>query len=281
MFFSNNLKFYFSHKPEDSEQAVSGNLDVAGKKDDLAKLQSQFRQLMQIFPSSDCKNDDPVRSSGEGAYTQKKNPSRNVPENVQKIQALRTVPHQDNLQLTRQNIVSVDSQNQNPNSNLHNRDCNSVKKDNINNLSGKMGKLSIQNSMNSSYPDVLTGSNNNIDAMSTFSYELNQNHSLPNEVERKTILDILKRDKKKQKQYDRNQDSKMCCNSSIDSEPLEGSNSALAADAPAIAAWGSSSTQENFEDENEEHVESLEEQDDEEESMCNFSFCGEWLISGF
>lgn len=227
---------------------------------------------MQIFPVSDRKNDDPVRSSGEGAYTLRKIPTRNVvSEHAQKKHSLRTVPHQDNLQLTRQNIATMESQSQN--SNLHNRDCNSVKKDNINNLSGKMGKLSIQNSMNSSYPDVLAASNNNMDSTSIFSYELNQTHSVPNEVERKNIFDILKRDKKKQKQYDRNQDNKVCCNSSIDSEPFEGSTSALAYDSTTLGAWGGSSTQDNFDDENEEHLESLEEHDDEEEGMYLSFFC--------
>lgn len=269
------IKFYFSHyRQEENEEAVADNLEAsAAKKEDSSKLHSQFNhqlnQLLQIFPS-DRKNDDHVRSSGEGAYTLKKIPSRNVAsEHAQKKHSLHMVPHQDNLQLTRQNIATMESQSQS--SNLHNQDCNSVKKDNINNLSGKMSKLSNQNSMNSSYPDVLAASNN-MDSTSIFSYELNQNHNVPNEVERKNIFDILKRDKKKQKQYDRNQDNKVCCNSSIESEQFEGSTSALAYDSTTLGAWGGSSTQENFDEDNDElgETEEPEEQDEEEESMYIF-----------
>ncbi|XP_035209159.1 uncharacterized protein LOC118183667, partial [Stegodyphus dumicola] len=288
-----NDKENLEHNP-----AVSADPDDMGivnsQQNPLAKLQSHFHQLMQMFPVQEQRKDDPIRSSGEGEYSQNRNSSINIPiasrltappvmrqDNIHLTrnasssmsvasECLTSTPPgglQDNLQLTRQNIASMESQNQNASANFHHKSCSSLKKDNINNLSGKKGKFCLQKSMAGSYVEMRREPKDNLDSLSTYSTDVSQNRATSNENERKTILDILKSDKKKQKMYDRNKGNQICSNSSIDSEPLEGSNSALAADTTIAATWGGSSTQENFEDENDEQVESLEEQEEDEDSM--------------
>ncbi|XP_054708966.1 uncharacterized protein LOC129218670 isoform X2 [Uloborus diversus] len=258
-----------------SESMASDDLETgARRKQKLDKLASQFQQLLQLFPSSERKHDDLVRSSGEGDYAQNRNHPANPTassEHGRNSQSWdNSIPRQDNLQLTRQNIVSFESQNHNSSSNLHNRDCNSIKKDNINNLSGKMGKLGLQNTILglNSTPVISSSSISgpsvpvyNLDNMSTFSSEMNQSNCLSNnELESKTAISMLKQPPKK-RGFKRNHDSQLLSNSSIDSEPLEGSSSAMAADNTVAATWGGSSTQDYFEDENDERIESLDEDD--------------------
>lgn len=220
------------------------NKKSSGQLKELSTFQSQLQSLIRM--SSDGRNED-IRSSGEGGYVPNRNSENKNPlDHVQPVRPLRH--HQDNLLLTRQNVATMESQNQNCSRNLHSRGQSS-KKDNINNLSGKMEKLSIQNSMNGPFAQIVDIPKDNIDSVSTLSSELNQSRS--GETERKTIIDILTCGKKKQA-YDRNRDNHIHSNSSIDSEPLECSNSALAVDTTVAATWGESSTQENFEDEAEE-----------------------------
>ncbi|GFR08286.1 uncharacterized protein TNCT_140703 [Trichonephila clavata] len=219
---------------------------------ELSTFQSQLHGFMEM--SADRRNED-VRSSGEGGYIPNRNSENRSPlDHVQSVRPVRR--HQDNLLLTRQNVATMESQNQSCSRNLHSR-AQSSKKDNINNLSGKMEKLSIQNSMNGPFAQIVDIPKDNIDSVSTLSSELNQSRS--GETERKTIIDILTRGKKKQV-YDRNRDNHIHSNSSIDSEPLECSNSALAVDTTVAATWGGSSTQENFEDETEEPSRNLQRQ---------------------
>ncbi|GFT02235.1 uncharacterized protein TNCV_84881 [Trichonephila clavipes] len=223
----------------------------SGQLKELSSFQSQLHGLMET--SSDRRNED-VRSSGEGGYIPNRNSENKSPlDHVQSVRPVRR--HQDNL-LTRQNVATMESQNQSSSRNLHSR-AQSSKKDNINNLSGKMEKLSIQNSMNGPFAQIVDIPKDNIDSISTLSSELNQSRS--GETERKTIIDILTRGKKKQV-YDRNRDDHIHSNSSIDSEPLECSNSVLAVDTTVAATWGGSSTQENFEDETEEPSRNLQRQ---------------------
>ncbi|GFT46314.1 uncharacterized protein NPIL_449193 [Nephila pilipes] len=228
------------------------NKKPSGQLKELSTFQSQLHSLIQM--SSDGRNED-VRSCGEGGYISNRNSeNRNPLDHVQPVRPLRH--HQDNLLLTRQNVATMESQNQSCSRNLRSRGQSS-KKDNINNLSGKMEKLSIQNSMNGPFSQIVDIPKDNIDSVSTLSSELNQSRS--GETERKTIIDILTCGRKKQ-MYDRNQDNHIHSNSSIDSEPLECSNSAIAVDTTVAATWGGSSTQENFEDEAEEPAANLQRQ---------------------
>ncbi|KAF8790737.1 hypothetical protein HNY73_005713 [Argiope bruennichi] len=203
---------------------------------ELPPFRCQLQSFLQM--SAEGRNED-VRSSGEGGYIAKQNSegSRNSLDHVQPLHH-----HQDNFMLTRQNIATMESQNQSCDRNLHNRSQN-AKRDNINNLSGKMEKLSIQNSVNGPFTHS-NGPKDNLDSASTLSSELNQSRSA---VTLSKILDY----ERKRRVYDRNQEIHIRSSSSVDSEPLECSNSTLAINATAAATWGGSSTQENFDEKNE------------------------------
>ncbi|GBM10577.1 hypothetical protein AVEN_21906-1 [Araneus ventricosus] len=246
------LAFVSDYNRYSSMPSTERNKKPTSQIKELPPFQSQLHSFIQM--SAEGRNED-VRSSGEGGYVTKRNSesSRNSLDHVQPVQPLRH--HQDNFLLTRQNIATMESQNQSCSRNLHSRSQN-AKKDNINNLSGKMEKLSIQNSVNGPFTHT-DGPKDNLDSVSTLSSELNQSRS--GEIERKTILDILKHGRKKQV-YDRNQGNRIRSNSSVESELLECSNSALAVDTTVAATWGGSSTQENFDDENEEPSEIMQRQ---------------------
>ncbi|GIY40699.1 pericentriolar material 1 protein [Caerostris extrusa] len=228
---------------------------------DFPTFERQLQSLMQT--SAEGRNDD-VRSSGEGEYLPNRNSenSRNSLDHVQPVRPLQH--HQDNLLLTRQNIATLDSQNQTCSANSENRGRR-VKKDNINNLSGKMGKIRILGSY-SEIPEGGPRDKFNLDTLSLLSSQMNQSRS--SERKRQIILDIL--NGRKLQVHNRSQGNQVHSNSSIDSEPLDCSNSALAVDATVAATWGGSSTQENFEDENEEPTRNLQRQHHAEASGSSY-----------
>lgn len=235
----------------------------------LLKIHEQFMQLRNSFPSLQ-RNNDKVRSSGEGGNLKKKRTLHTSPLTPHSASdgALTVRLRQDNL-LTRQNIATMESQNRNKSNTLGAvGESVTAKKENINNLSSKVTKHTLPNSSVRSLSESVSQDNN--DVSSTFSAELNHSLSLRDELQHKVALDdLLSEDRSKQQGYHRNQDNQARSCSSVNSETLEGSNSVFAPDNTVAATWGGSSTQENFEDETEDPVESLEEQEEDDDDDEN------------